>query len=31
VIHEYSGTTFVPPDFNVKVDELGNLIMTRKK
>ena len=31
VIHEYSGTTYVPPDFSIKVDELRNLIMTRKK
>ncbi|KPK89684.1 5-oxoprolinase [bacterium SM23_31] len=31
VIHEYSATTFVPPDFIVKVDRPGNLIMTRKK
>ncbi|MFC1556416.1 hydantoinase/oxoprolinase family protein [candidate division KSB1 bacterium] len=28
VIHEYSTTTYVPPDFKVTVDEYDNLILT---
>ncbi|MCH8287080.1 hypothetical protein IIB79_11235, partial [candidate division KSB1 bacterium] len=30
VIHEYSSTTYVPKDFNVRVDEYENIIMRRK-